>query len=289
MMTWDTALLCFLNRALACPFLDLLMVGLTVLVRPAVLVVALLPLLRRRRREAVALLGVVVVAALAAVGLQFLFCRPRPAGVRLLLPTPAFPSFPSGHAAVTFGCALLVALFWRRASPAAFLAALLVSASRVYLGHHYPSDVLAGAIVGMAVALLVYGLGYMRQGARPRWAWLLWGQLALVLLATLGAYLGLLDLAPLALPGADKVLHFILFGALAFFSVGWWADRPAGWVLGALALLVVLEEVLQALSPARSLDGLDLTASLAGVVVLGALAAHARRSHPNGSARPAPP
>jgi undecaprenyl-diphosphatase len=76
------------------------------------------------------------------------------------LPHAASHSFPSLHASVAFGFAAAVALatgrlYW--AFPALALA-LLVAWSRVYLGLHYPSDVLAGALVGAASAWLTYRL-----------------------------------------------------------------------------------------------------------------------------------
>ena len=104
---------------------------------------------------------------------------------------------------------------------------------------------------------------------RPRWAWLLWVQLAVDLLATLGAYLGLLDLSVLAMPGVDKVLHFVLYGALAFFSVAWWADRRPWTVLGILSILAVLEEASQSLSAVRTFSLVDLIATLLGILALG--------------------
>jgi hypothetical protein len=113
---------------------------------------------------------------------------------------------------------------------------------------------------------------------RPRWAWLLWVQLAIVLLASLAAYLGLLDLAILAWPGMDKLLHFLLYGALAFTSVGWWADRSPRLVLAILCGLATLEETGQALSAVRSFSAVDLAATLLGILVLGAVAARLLRA-----------
>ncbi|MBN1485206.1 MAG: phosphatase PAP2 family protein [Chloroflexia bacterium] len=282
-MSWDVQLLLWFNRTLACPFLDVCMVALTLAALPVVLLLALLPLLARHWREGIVLQAGLTLSTLMAVAVQFLLLRPRPVGVRLVLPEPAFPSFPSGHAAGVFACAALVALFWRRWAGPALLGAVLVSLSRVYLGRHYPSDVLGGAILGLGVALALYGLLYLSLGARgdpepvsrtrPAWAWLLWGQLALVLLALLGAYLDLLDLAWLARPGLDKALHFLLFGGLGFLAVGWWARQPAGRVLAPLALLALSEELLQAFSSVRSLDCLDLAATLGGIVLLGWLGA----------------
>lgn len=73
------------------------------------------------------------------------------------LPHAATPSFPSAHSSVAFALATVVMLTTRQVHWAmvAICAALWVAWSRVYLGVHYPSDVLAGALVGAASGWLV--------------------------------------------------------------------------------------------------------------------------------------
>lgn len=68
--------------------------------------------------------------------------------------------FVSSHAANSFGLALLTSLLFRNKiyTVFVFIWALLVALSRVYLGVHYPGDILGGAIVGVFSALLVYWL-----------------------------------------------------------------------------------------------------------------------------------
>ncbi len=281
-MPWDHQLLGILNQRLSCPLLDVVFAAATVVAMPWPVLLVLLCLPCRVRRQAIALLTGFVLATLLSVGLQLLLQRPRPVGVRLVLDMPLFPSFPSGHAAGAFALATLLIHFWPRTGMPAFVVATVVSLSRVYLGHHYPSDILGGAILGAAIALVLYGLLFCPDGdRRPRWAWLLWGQLALVLLATLTASLGLLHFGFLSLAGADKALHFLLFGTLAFLAAGWWAKRPIWLVLGALSVLTLAEESLQFFVPGRSLDLLDLAASLAGIACLGWLGRRA-------SCRPCP-
>ena len=63
---------------------------------------------------------------------------------------PATPSFPSGHAATAVVGALGLSLAWPRRRAAFWAIAALIIASRLYLGVHYPIDVAAGVLVGVA-------------------------------------------------------------------------------------------------------------------------------------------
>jgi len=70
-------------------------------------------------------------------------------------------SFPSGHASFTFNMATMFALRYpkyQQVYAPMFAWAMLVSYARPYFGMHYPSDVLAGAVVGAGSALLTYSL-----------------------------------------------------------------------------------------------------------------------------------
>jgi undecaprenyl-diphosphatase len=70
---------------------------------------------------------------------------------------PASKSFPSGHAASTFGAALAVSRMWPRTRLVWWMLATLIGYSRIYLGHHYPLDVAGGALLGIGIALAVLG------------------------------------------------------------------------------------------------------------------------------------
>lgn len=97
-----------------------------------------------------------------AEGMKLVVRRPRPepsALTRVIVPDPFTFSFPSGHTAFATAlvCALVLSLASVRARRAAAIAGavvvLAVAWSRVYLGVHYPTDVVAAIVVAAAVAV----------------------------------------------------------------------------------------------------------------------------------------
>lgn len=97
-------------------------------------------------------------AGLVEFTLKHLVGRPRPdAGLpTLAVLGPTFghdlDSFPSGHATSVFAVATVFASFYPRLSVPFYLLAAAIAAGRVYLERHYPSDILAGAVIGMLIA-----------------------------------------------------------------------------------------------------------------------------------------
>ncbi len=94
-----------------------------------------------------------------AEGAKYLFDRARPfiwdSEVAPLIKTPSSSSFPSGHSATAAAGALTLSLIYPAFAPLLVPAGLLVILSRVYLGVHFPVDVLAGAAIGLATAGLI--------------------------------------------------------------------------------------------------------------------------------------
>jgi undecaprenyl-diphosphatase len=90
------------------------------------------------------------------MGMKALFDRDRPplryAEPRPLVRVPHDASFPSGHAATSFAAATMLALAFPRLAPLLFVLAAAVAFSRVYVGVHYPLDIVGGAVLGMLVA-----------------------------------------------------------------------------------------------------------------------------------------
>jgi undecaprenyl-diphosphatase len=96
-------------------------------------------------------------ADLLALAFKSATGRPRPyealPQVDPLMGATVGQSLPSGHAATSFAAAVLLTSLWPRAWPGFFLLATAIAFSRVYVGVHYPSDVLAGAALGAVVGL----------------------------------------------------------------------------------------------------------------------------------------
>jgi membrane-associated phospholipid phosphatase len=107
------------------------------------------PRRRRWRRATGTVAG--VYALNAAIKLLVRRRRPELPGLPALTDTPTRLSFPSAHASTSFAGALCYSRLGLPAPPLYALAASL-SLSRLYLGVHYPSDVLAGALLGTAAA-----------------------------------------------------------------------------------------------------------------------------------------
>jgi undecaprenyl-diphosphatase len=113
----------------------------------------------------------VAVADWASMGLKALVDRPRPPlrypEPKTLVPLPHDASFPSGHAATSFAAATVLSFAAPRLAPFLFVLAAAVGFSRVYVGVHYPLDVIGGAVLGVLVATALHLLVAARRRSRP--------------------------------------------------------------------------------------------------------------------------
>jgi undecaprenyl-diphosphatase len=113
------------------------------------------------RRWGVFALTVIAVALAdwSSMGLKALVDRPRPplrySEPKTLVALPHDASFPSGHAATSFAAATMLVFAFPRLAPFLYVLAAAVAFSRVYVGVHYPLDVIGGALLGVLVAVVL--------------------------------------------------------------------------------------------------------------------------------------
>ncbi len=177
----DTQLLLFINHGMENAALDILMPALSLrgylLIIPYLLAMLLISA-NKKNQEGKNLLAIAVWTLVIAYCAQYLagwaeevmkvaVARERPCRaiehIRLILPCPKSFSMPSGHAITSFAFATplfyltraYIAFIWRMYP---VILASLIAFSRLYLGVHYPTDVLAGAflgvLIGMALSIL---------------------------------------------------------------------------------------------------------------------------------------
>jgi undecaprenyl-diphosphatase len=124
---------------------------------------------RRRRRNG-------AVLATASAGLALLINQPishlvertrpylaHPTHAQLLIARSHDPSFPSDHATGAFALAFGIWLYDHTIGSVLLILAAILAFARIYVGTHYPGDVIAGALIGMAVAGALYATGPLRR------------------------------------------------------------------------------------------------------------------------------
>jgi undecaprenyl-diphosphatase len=168
---FDTVLFLLLNHAIANPVFDAVFTTITngaFWVVPGIAAAIVFLYFQKRKGILVLALMVATVSVSDPVCnriIKQLVPRMRPCnervhieGGRFLLGRKGSRSFPSSHAMNMFAQAMLLTLLYRRkwVGITAFSFAAIIGFSRIYVGVHYPFDVLAGAVFGVMVGTLVY-------------------------------------------------------------------------------------------------------------------------------------
>ncbi len=146
-----------IREIFSCTFLDTVMPYITKFADSGIgwIVLALLLLIPRRTRQTGAAMGVALLLGFLTGNLLLKnwIARTRPflwdPTLTLLIERPLEYSFPSGHTLASFECAVAIFYYHRKWGIAALVFAILIAFSRLYLQVHYPTDVLAGAILGI--------------------------------------------------------------------------------------------------------------------------------------------
>jgi undecaprenyl-diphosphatase len=168
LLGWDERIFRLLNGNWLNPILDHLLPfatdagNFTLPFVVAAIVIVWVGRVRGLRFLVLAVVSVVVADAIGTHIFKYSFLRARPCivlgDVRLLVGCTNLPSFPSNHAVNTSVLATLTSLYMPRLWLPATALAILVGYSRVYVGVHYPLDVLAGSVLGIVVALAFSGV-----------------------------------------------------------------------------------------------------------------------------------
>jgi len=179
LLALDRSVFLILNGRWVHPWLDRFFPFLTNLdhfsVALAAVWIALLAFGRARGRRAGLLLALALILSDQAVNeiLKPWIGRARPCvaveEARVLVDFARSPSFPSSHAANITAAMAVLGFFYRKMAAVCLVIAFLVGYSRIYVGVHYPLDVLAGSFIGAGAAAVALAAGPWIESA-PGWA-----------------------------------------------------------------------------------------------------------------------
>ena len=182
----DQSILLWIHQYMTNPIFDLLMPFITHeenWVFPILLLLLFLGIKGGKRGKITLLLLIIALSitdSLCAQVLKPLFERIRPShlnieGINLLVSKGGKWSMPSNHAANMFALSVVLSYFYQKTSLAIYSLALLIAFSRVYVGVHFPGDVIAGAFIGYItswLALTLWVILKMRELKKGRtWVW----------------------------------------------------------------------------------------------------------------------
>ena len=163
LLNLDGGFLLFLQESVRNPILDNIMIFITSLGNGGMIWIAatIALLIPKKTRKAGVVSAVVLLGSLIINNniVKNIVQRPRPfvtfTDLQIIIPTPSEFSFPSGHTSSSFAAA---AVFYRHLPkklgiPSVILAGL-IGFSRLYVGVHYPTDVIAGVLMGILLSYL---------------------------------------------------------------------------------------------------------------------------------------
>lgn len=159
----DISIMSFIRDYFKCGFLDFLMPIISNLGNNGfiwIIISLILIFNKKYRYVGVVTLTILLTATILGEGIiKHIVQRPRPSiyidAASLLVKVPNSYSFPSGHTATAFGAALVLGKYFKRYKYFIYFFACIMGFSRVYLFVHYPSDVIAGIVLGIISYKLV--------------------------------------------------------------------------------------------------------------------------------------
>ncbi len=172
----DTAAFLFINKTLANPVLNIILGAITNIGSLAFwTAVGFVALAKKQKKLAVRMLFAFAINVIFLTLLKDFIARPRPSqaleGVNVI-DAESNAGFPSGHASNVFlGTTLLVGIY-KKFAAALYALAIVVALSRIYVGAHYPTDVIAGSLEGVVLGLLILRWKFLEKvQARLQESW----------------------------------------------------------------------------------------------------------------------
>lgn len=166
LQSFDNNILLFIHNNLLNPIADFLLPIITKLGSDGaiwiLLSLILISMKKYRKYGFMILLSLVIYLIVGSKIIKPLVARPRPFMeldfIKLIVDKPSGYSFPSGHSMSAFSAATILMFMNKKIGITGIILASIIAFSRVYLFVHYPSDVIAGAVLGVIAGILSYKL-----------------------------------------------------------------------------------------------------------------------------------
>lgn len=163
-MDWEFAVLDFIRETFSCKPMDVIMKAITFLGEAGWLWIALgviFLFFKKTRKMGITVLGALVLSLIFCnITLKPIVARIRPydikEGIDLIISKPSDFSFPSGHTSASFAAAVAVFACNKKWGIWAVVLAAIIAFTRLYLYVHFPTDVLAGMLLGTLCAVISY-------------------------------------------------------------------------------------------------------------------------------------
>lgn len=169
----DFTILNFIKQNFSCAFFDFIMPKITMLADKGFLWILcgiILLFIKKYRKYGICMLVCLAIGAtVTSAVIKPIVARPRPFiqtdNIKLLIDAPKDMSFPSGHTMASVISAIIITAVSKKAGIIAWITAVLIIFSRLYLYVHFPSDIAASAVI--AAAISVSALKILKKGGKP--------------------------------------------------------------------------------------------------------------------------
>lgn len=154
----DLSVLFFINQQLANPLFDIVFKALHYTSYFLLASLIIYFVFRKEKLLVVLMILAVIASTITSAALKNIISRERPyqtLDVRQLVNEDDNKSFPSNHVQLSFALTAIIFLFHKKFGLMLFFLSIIMAISRIYLGVHYPSDVLGGAVIGTLIGISI--------------------------------------------------------------------------------------------------------------------------------------